>query len=308
MINDYDPGLLKFYYLDFEDYTVTVSMPKHFFPEALPMECNMNTHSGFELHFPVSGKMEVFAGEEELVADKWTYVLIPPGVPHGVMSPPGIPSTRYRFQIKFEKKAEGGKREIKAEKNSIISDFVNAMHGNYIKGYSENVFQCLKKIELETKVERMFSDQTVELYLKIIIIDILRNIYRNESVKSSKVTTLDERRAYIIDKFFNYNYFKSYVDKSDLADHLYLSKRQLERLLMKLYGQSFTEKLAASRIEQAKFLLTSTGCSLSEVASMSGFASVKYFNHVFKEKTGNTPFKYRKENLQKTGWRSSHAV
>lgn len=290
---------INFYHLDFNDHTVAVSLSKDFFGEELHEKSNMNSHSGFELHFLASGKMKVFSGEEEMEINKWEYALIPPGMPHLVVSCPNMHSIRYRLQLRFEEKSENCRKEGLSKESAIISDFMLNERKGCLSGYSEDIYHCLKKIEYEVKMERIFSDQMVEQYLKIILIDILKTRYRYESVKTAKVFTLDENRSYIIDRFFNYNYLKSNVVKKDLADKLYVSTRQLERLLAKSYGLSFKEKLTVSRIEQAKFLLVNTRYSLKEVAAMSGFANAKYFNYVFKERTGYTPFKFREDNLQK---------
>lgn len=300
MTDSFDEARMNLYDLDFEEYTVTVSLSRDSFLEKIPERNSMNSHSGFEFHFLASGKMEIFAGEERIEAGKWEYVLIPPGLPHLVVSPADAFSVRYRMQLTFKEKNDGGKRRIRVLENRLVRNFIRTVQNRCIRGYSEDMVQCLKRVEHEIKAERMFSDQTAELYLKIVVIGIMRNLGRSDYVKSSKVTTPDEKRLYIIDSFFNQNYRTCHVDKQVLADRLYLSTRQLERLLIKLYGQSFHEKLLTQRIGQAKFLLANTDYTLDEVAAMSGFSSVKYFSCVFKEKTGSTPYRHRKNASVKT--------
>ena len=55
------------------------------------------------------------------------------------------------------------------------------------------------------------------------------------------------------------------------------------------------EYIAAVRIEEAKKLLTTTDLQISAISSMVGISDYNYFTKFFKQKTGMTPIKYRKE-------------
>jgi AraC-like DNA-binding protein len=56
----------------------------------------------------------------------------------------------------------------------------------------------------------------------------------------------------------------------------------------------FEEYLRALRLERAKHLLASTSLNSTRVAELSGFSSLQYFCHVFRNVEGTTPLRYRR--------------
>lgn len=71
-------------------------------------------------------------------------------------------------------------------------------------------------------------------------------------------------------------------------DYAYLS-----RMFKNKTGTSFTEYLNQFRISQAAYLLRSTSESISSVAFLCGYDTIRSFNRNFKALTGTTPQKYR---------------
>lgn len=71
-------------------------------------------------------------------------------------------------------------------------------------------------------------------------------------------------------------------------DYAYLS-----RMFKQKTGISFTEYLNQFRISQAAYLLSNTSESISAVAFLCGYGTIRSFNRNFKTLTGTTPQKYR---------------
>lgn len=67
----------------------------------------------------------------------------------------------------------------------------------------------------------------------------------------------------------------------------------LSRLLNKSYAISFTQLLAGYRIERAVQLLQDPALSITQIAELSGFQSIRSFHITFKKFTGVTPNAYR---------------
>ena len=68
----------------------------------------------------------------------------------------------------------------------------------------------------------------------------------------------------------------------------------LSRLLNKNYAISFTALLSGYRVEHALQLLMHTDLPITEIASRSGFQSIRSFNLSFKKLTGVAPNEYRR--------------
>lgn len=71
-------------------------------------------------------------------------------------------------------------------------------------------------------------------------------------------------------------------------DYAYLS-----RMFKQKTGVSFTEYLNEYRISQAAYLLRSTSESISAIAFLCGYDTIRSFNRNFKALTGSTPQQYR---------------
>ena len=77
-----------------------------------------------------------------------------------------------------------------------------------------------------------------------------------------------------------------------VAARLAVSPRTLQRILRK-EGFTFSEVLAASRLERAKDLLMQTDYSLTEIGFSLGYADSAHFSREFKARAGATPSQYR---------------
>ncbi|MCX7614778.1 MAG: helix-turn-helix domain-containing protein [Clostridiales bacterium] len=83
----------------------------------------------------------------------------------------------------------------------------------------------------------------------------------------------------------------------DAADHVYLSKSHLSRILRQGLGCTFTEHVNRLRIDRSKILLIDSRLSVSDISGKVGFDDQGYYTRVFKKNTGLTPSEYREQNL-----------
>lgn len=77
------------------------------------------------------------------------------------------------------------------------------------------------------------------------------------------------------------------------ADHLFVSANYLNDMLKNLTGQTTQQHLHHYLIEQAKELLTTTNLSVNEIAYQLGFEYPQSFSKLFKNKTHQTPLKFK---------------
>ena len=89
------------------------------------------------------------------------------------------------------------------------------------------------------------------------------------------------------------NYRNSKLSSDDLAKHISISSRQLERSMRTFLGCSFTDLLSAIRLKKALELLQK-GTPPSVVACEVGFNSHAYFSTRFKKTFHITPDEYRR--------------
>ncbi len=90
---------------------------------------------------------------------------------------------------------------------------------------------------------------------------------------------------------------KAYTDNitlTELSEKYGISIGHLSSLLKAELGLSFSEYIAAKRVQKAKELLADETLSLDEIANQVGYHDYFYFIKVFKKVTGISPSKYRK--------------
>ena len=96
---------------------------------------------------------------------------------------------------------------------------------------------------------------------------------------------------------FIQNRFPESIQVQDVAQHVGLSRRALERRFLICLKSSPAKEIWKARITKAKGLLQNSTCLIAEVAKESGFASLEYFRTFFRSKTGLTPKKYRIQSM-----------
>lgn len=91
------------------------------------------------------------------------------------------------------------------------------------------------------------------------------------------------------------HYASSDFGRSQAADLMALSERQLNRKLSALIDYNFADFLRKYRLEKAKKRLQE-GYQITEVSYDVGFASPSYFSTCFKAEFGFTPKEFINEN------------
>ncbi len=105
---------------------------------------------------------------------------------------------------------------------------------------------------------------------------------------------ISDRSEILINAYFQ-DVFTGKISGSaeELAALLYISPRQLGRLLHRMRGMSFLELRNAHRLEGAAQLLRQSSLSILDVAERMGYCSPSAFCAAFKKHTDVTPLGYR---------------
>lgn len=80
------------------------------------------------------------------------------------------------------------------------------------------------------------------------------------------------------------------------AHEMGVCESYFQHLYRDFFGISFQKDLIRLRIEYAKYILTSTDLTLEQVAELCGYANEIHFYRQFKQQSGMTPAKYRKQH------------
>lgn len=83
-----------------------------------------------------------------------------------------------------------------------------------------------------------------------------------------------------------------------IADYCHLSKFHMCRLFRENTGMTIMQYVLEQRLVKARYALTQTDLPVSTIAMQTGFPSISYFCHVFREKEGISPTEFRKWHRQ----------
>ena len=110
--------------------------------------------------------------------------------------------------------------------------------------------------------------------------------------ESTDNTGYDERlsdaKRYIKDNLgFN-------ITCKQVAQHCYLSVKQLSRIFVKYEGMTLMKYITKAKTEAAEQYLADSNMSLKDISEKLGFCNEYYFNTFFKKNAGLSPGDYRK--------------
>lgn len=113
-----------------------------------------------------------------------------------------------------------------------------------------------------------------------------------DRVKEVKQT---EKYSVVVRKTMDYIsvHLHESISLDDLSKHCSLCSRSLSLRFKKETGLGIPDYIHSEKIREAKYMLSHTGYSLSEISCYLNYPSQSYFTQVFKRYTGTTPQLYR---------------
>lgn len=97
------------------------------------------------------------------------------------------------------------------------------------------------------------------------------------------------------------------INVEDVLGHLNISRTALQERFRKTLRRSVHDVLVEARIARVKEFLVETTLSLEQIAERTGFSYPEYMSSTFKQRTGWTPARYRREHGLQTSQHSGTA-
>ena len=267
--------------VDIQDALLSVYLNKSFFGS---WTVSFHNHAVYEVHLIKSGEHLFNIDHKEITLHAGSCCIISPHVYHSIMNVSDEGTARCSFRFSVE------------QKNGISSEILNCF--NQINRYSifdNNIDQIhlVDRIISEFEENKLGYAAVVNSYFVQLMIGILRKVYQIKQCEGkSLLNSTQENREAFIDGFFNSYYMKD-IKVQDLAQTMYLSVRQVTRILQESYGLTFLQKLTQHRIYHACYLLQNKTYTVTKISEMIGYNNSNYFFKKFKEITGITPTEYR---------------
>lgn len=131
-------------------------------------------------------------------------------------------------------------------------------------------------------------EETIQLYLQLFFIKLSNRIH---SIQKEIGNTHYNKMAIIRTKIYNQPFLNWTIE--GLSHELAMSRSCFQHLYKDFFGVSPMADVIASRLEHAKYLLTTTDISVKKIAEMSGYSNEIHFMRQFKQQLKQTPTRYR---------------
>ncbi|MFA5340544.1 MAG: AraC family transcriptional regulator [Clostridia bacterium] len=258
-----------------------------------------HSHTDFELHvIPTGqGRVEIEGVSINLKAND--FYITGPYVNHMQQSLHSDPMREYCLECDISICDDKNETSLTKEEAVFL---INSLSKTYQKAYNNPDIVSLFDMVFEEDKSR---DTGFYIKMQLLILDILMTAFRHftieektryDYVMSNKTT--DELRITKLINFIKANYKKDIL-LEDVEKTLFLTTRQINRLMIKGFGCTFHTYLYRYRISKAKKMLEKTDLPIEQIAFESGFSSHYYMYQVFKKENIGTPLNYRKSSIPK---------
>ncbi len=241
----------------------------------------MHRHREVELACIESGRVACCIGNKEFVLEPGQVLLVNSNAGHCMKY---LEPTVLRYiQIELHSNPD------RNGEDTYIDDFTMEQQEAHYKVFPEGselalLFNQMKK-ELETKEDHY------KKYLKAYIYSLIAFMYRQDMVTARQLQ--DYREIMPVLEFIAKNY-EHRITLEQLANRIGTDKYRLCHLFKKYTGGTVVEYINFVRLRRAEQLLSDGDKNATEVASACGFASIQYFDKVFRKALGCSPSVYRK--------------
>jgi len=149
-------------------------------------------------------------------------------------------------------------------------------------------------------LQQIQSKQLNALYIDEMVMQLLDQVLRTMN-NSKDLPVLEDRFKQLhlgtIEKAIEYLHlhFSENISLHQLSQYCYVSPFHFSRLFKKVLGIPPHKYLLGIRLQHARFLLTSSSKSITDIAFGSGFQSIEHFATRYKQQFGISPTQQRKQ-------------
>lgn len=228
----------------------------------------VHSHFTYEIFFVTNGILEL-ATEESVTAYERVAVIVPPRLKHYT-----VPRSNGCFCLLFA--IEGGSTSLP---NGICTLPLSADACFYIT-----------KIAEKTEHEDEQTEQECAWLCSLLFGDLLKRSHAAHSISSPKKPT--SKHINEIEQYINAHLYQR-ISLGDVAGAIFLSERQISRIVTAEYGCSLSQLVTAKKLDTAQMLLRNTDMSVAAIAAKVNVGAKNYFFRLFRQRFGVSPLQYR---------------
>lgn len=247
----------------------------------------MHSHSYAEIFTCNMGELTIATPHESVTLLPGDAAIIPPGVAHNTSVDPVTLNTLYNaVGIVCTECAGDGQRDVYSNVAA------------HTEGYNIHIFR--DKTDFCKVLDTLFSgiDEKNEFISVLGFVNELCRLFRDSDKRRIKSEARSDTSAKNIDRLVKLDYlintkFMTNLNNKQIAADMFISERQLARLVRDHYGSTLHTLIINKRIETAAMMLEKTSYPVESIALLVGFKSKTAFYSDFYKIYGVTPIEYR---------------
>ncbi|MGC6769375.1 AraC family transcriptional regulator [Enterococcus sp. LJL128] len=251
-------------------------------------------HKEIEFIYCLKGTVNLGADEKIITLQEGELYFFPSAQPHFFLASPD--SERIVFQYDLKIFQENTSRQTNERSLFQLYEQVANHSNEWPTATRKEIIQLfLQVFEEFNKTEEGWQHGIVGALYQINRLFFSLPIVHAQKTTSKKSLRSKEtlEQLNLAFEYIEKNYSRELTLES-IAGEIGFSPSYFSRFFKKSVGQSFSSYLTDYRLNQAKYILATESLSMNEVADKAGFTSPKTFHHVFKQRVGCSPLKFRK--------------
>lgn len=254
-------------------------------------------HEFFEILFVIQGECHNHIMDSHMSMHCGDICIIAPGFQHSVSA---FSDDAYILNILVRKSTFEESFLGLLKDDNILSDFFKRTFYDtteipYLLFHTKErsgLLEYISELKTEYQSNKRFKRQMLNFILSQFFIVLLREYEHTLEIPNIILNKTDENLLFIL-HYIQANY--NTVTLKELSRFFNYSERQLQRILLKSTGLTFTEIVQKQQMIKATMLLQYGDIPISQICEETGFHSQNNFRKIFIRTYQMTPSEYRKK-------------
>ena len=256
----------------------------------------LHTHPHYEMFLIESGNIIHHNTNTKIKCAKNTAVIIPPNTEHDMFLSEDESSAKIMvISFDFKKLGEhskNGANKLYSYFSSLLSDKneVVILKNKYFGDFCRRFYA-------ESEADPTLASFIIINMIEELFLNVLRTLKTNYD-KSNASSILSYKTSAITSEIVLAKNIEDYMNMPGctltvLADKLNMCPRNTQKIIKRIYGQSFSERQAEIRLKRAIYLIEKTDLSFTEIAKAVNYNQYASFRKAFINKFGVSPSEYK---------------
>lgn len=257
-----------------------------------------HAHLNFEFHYIFDGKGVICLGNNQFNISKGQFYICAPFIDHSQATDEKDSMKEYCIECKLDFEDP----EESETESMFFAQLTTRLINNKFDDRDEYLLKNFQLIDAFMSKSGKDSQNGDATFIKSLLMNtvlcmlVFARTDTDLSVNTPDWNDINFQRASAIRNFLEVNY-KNNVTVKDCTRILFMSERQIDRILNKVFQESFHGLLTHIRVNMAINLIKTTDYSMEHVAAEAGFSSYRQMLRSFKKYNIEKPVSLRKQSM-----------